>query len=67
MAEKPDIEAEARRLADRLPDAANRDDLAYEVGVRQTIDAGLAEANAGRLAEHGEALARVHARIHRAM
>ena len=51
---------------DRLPDAASWDDLAYEVYVRQTIEAGLAEADAGRLVEHEEALARVRARIRRA-
>ena len=66
MAEKPDIKAEAHRLVDRLPDAASWDDLAYEVYVRQTIEAGLAEADAGRLVEHEEALARVRARIRRA-
>ena len=66
MTDKPNIKAEARRLVESLPDSANLDDLAYEVYVRQTIDAGLADADAGRLVEHDDALARVRARIRRA-
>jgi predicted transcriptional regulator len=66
MAEKPNIKAEAHRLVESLPDSASWDDLAYEVYVRQAIDAGLAEADAGRLVEHDDALVRVRARIRRA-
>ena len=66
MDEKPNIKAEAHRLVDRLPDSASWDDLAYEVYVRQAIDAGLVEAEAGRLIDHDDALARVRARIRRA-
>ena len=66
MAEKPNIKAEAHRLVDNLSDSASWDDLAYEVYVRQAIDAGLVDADAGRLLEHDDALARVRARIRRA-
>ena len=66
MAEKPNIKAEAHRIVEGLPESANWDDLAYEVYVRQAIEAGVAEADAGRLVEHDDALARVRARIRRA-
>ena len=66
MAEKPNIKSEARRLVESLPDTASWDDVAYEVYVRQSIEAGLAEADAGRLVDHDDALARVRARIRRA-
>ncbi|MGQ0649371.1 MAG: hypothetical protein ACT4P7_17600 [Gemmatimonadaceae bacterium] len=66
MSDDRNIKAEAHRLVDGLPDTANWDDLAYEVYVRQAIDAGLAEVAAGRLMDHDEALARPRARIRRA-
>ena len=66
MADKSNIKSEARRLVESLPDSASWDDLAYEVYVRQSIEAGLAEADAGQLVDHDDALARVRARIRRA-
>ena len=66
MADKPNIKSEARRLVENLPESANWDDVAYEVYVRQSIEAGLVEADAGRLVDHDDALARVRARIRRA-
>ena len=66
MSDKPSSKAEAHRLVESLPDSANWDDLAYEVYVRQAIDAGLADADAGHLVEYDDALARVRARIRRA-
>jgi predicted transcriptional regulator len=66
MTDKPSIKAEARRLVEGLPDSASWDDLAYEVYVRQAIETGLAEADASRLLEHDDALARIRARIRRA-
>jgi predicted transcriptional regulator len=66
MADTPNIKSDAHRLVDNLPDSAGWDDLAYEVYVRQAIEAGLAEADAGRLVSHDDALARVRARIRRA-
>jgi len=66
MAERPDIKSDARRLVDGLPDGATWDDLAYEIYVQQSIQAGLADAAAGRVIDHDHALARVRARIRRA-
>jgi predicted transcriptional regulator len=65
MADTPNIKPEARRLVDGLPDTASWDDLAYEIYVRQAIDAGIAQADSGRLVDHDDALARVRARIRR--
>ena len=62
----PNIKPEARRLVESLPDSATWDDLAYEVYVRQSVEAGLADADAARVLSHDEALARVRARIRRA-
>ena len=43
------IKDEARRLVDRLPVGATWDDLQYEIYVRQAIEAGLADSDAGRV------------------
>ena len=64
MSDSPNIKPEARRLVDSLPDSATWDDLAYEVYVRQSVEAGLADAE--RVVSHDEALALVRARIRRA-
>ena len=66
MADSRDIKTEARQLVDGLPETATWDDLAYEVYVRASIDAGLTDADAGRTVSTDEALARVRARIRRA-
>ena len=66
MTESRNIKPDAQRLVANLPDSATWDDLAYEVYVRQAIEAGLAEADGGRLVDHEDALARVRARIRRA-
>lgn len=66
MSDAPNIKPEARRLVESLSDSATWDDLAYEVYVRQAVEAGLADADAGRVLSHDEALARVRARIRRA-
>ena len=66
MSDAPNIKPEARRLVDNLPDSATWDDLAYEVYVRQSVEAGRADADAGRVLGHDEALARIRARIRRA-
>jgi predicted transcriptional regulator len=44
----PGIKDEARRLVDKLPENASWDDLMYEIYVRQAIERGLADSNAGR-------------------
>lgn len=66
MSDSPNIKPDARRLVESLPDSATWDDLAYEVYVRQAIEAGLADAAAGRVVSHDDALARIRARIRRA-
>lgn len=66
MSDDRNIKADAHRLVDGLPDSASWDDLAYEVYVRQAVEAGLADADAGRVVDHDEAVARARARIRRA-
>ena len=39
---------EAQRLVEKLPDGATWDDLMYEIYVRQAIEAGLEDSQAGR-------------------
>jgi hypothetical protein len=43
------IREEARNLIDQLPDDATWDDLQYLIDVRRSIEAGLADCEAGRL------------------
>ncbi len=42
------IKQEAYRLIEQLPENATWDDLMYEIYVRQAIEAGLADSEAGR-------------------
>ncbi len=60
------IKPGGERLVAGLPDSATWDDLAYEICVRQAIEAGVNEADSGRTVSHEDALARVRARIRRA-
>ena len=46
-----DIKSEAIRLIQALPDNASWDDVMESVYVRQCIDAGLADADAGRVVD----------------
>ncbi|MGH7709725.1 MAG: hypothetical protein ACREOG_00485 [Gemmatimonadaceae bacterium] len=64
--DSPSIKPDAHRMVDGLPDTASWDDLMYEIYVRQAIEAGLADAEAGRVLSHKEALARIRSRIRRA-
>ena len=66
MADAPDIRPDAQRLVDQLPADATWDDLAYEVYVRQAIEQGVRDADAGRTLDHDTAMARVKARLRRA-
>ena len=66
MADNPDIRPEARRLVENLPATAGWDDLIYEIYVRQSVERGLADADAGRTMDHETALAQIRARIRRA-
>jgi hypothetical protein len=42
------IKQEARRLVEQLPEDATWDDLMHEIYVRQAIEAGLQDSQAGR-------------------
>jgi predicted transcriptional regulator len=54
-----DLKQEAHRLVDQLPTDASWDDLMYEVYVRQAVEAGLADADAGRTLTQEEAVAKL--------
>jgi predicted transcriptional regulator len=45
------IKDEARRLVDALPDDSTWEDLMYQIYVRETIEAGLADSDAGRVVD----------------
>jgi hypothetical protein len=42
------IKQEAHRLIEQLPETATWDDLMYEIYVRQAVEAGLTDSEAGR-------------------
>ena len=46
--ENANIKEEARRLVDQLPENSTWDDLMHEIYVRQAIERGLADSEAGR-------------------
>ena len=48
------IKEEAKQLIESLPEDSTWDDLMHEIYVRQTIEAGLAESEAGRVISVGE-------------
>jgi hypothetical protein len=56
MADTPsrDIRLEAHRLVDALPENATWEDMMYRVYVRQCIDAGIDDADAGRVIDVGD-------------
>ncbi len=45
------IREEARRLIENLPDNSTWEDLMYQIYVRETIEAGLADSEAGRVTD----------------
>ena len=45
------IKEEARRLVEELPDDSTWEDLMYKVYVRESIEAGLADSEAGRVTD----------------
>ena len=53
------VKAEAKWLIDQLPESASWDDVMYEVYVRQAIEQGRADIDAGRVIPHDEVLAKV--------
>jgi predicted transcriptional regulator len=42
------IKEQAHRLVDNLPDGATWEDVMYRIYVRQAIEAGIKDSNAGR-------------------
>jgi predicted transcriptional regulator len=66
MVDDHDIRPEARRLVENLPATASWDDLIYEIYVRQSVERGRADADAGRTMDHETAMAHIRARIRRA-
>ena len=49
-----DIKSQAHRLIDTLPEDATLDDIMYRVYVRQSIDSGIEDADAGRVVDVAE-------------
>jgi len=47
MMQSTNIKQEAHRLVELLPEDATWDDIMHEIYVRQSIEAGLADSNAG--------------------
>jgi hypothetical protein len=45
----PSIKNEAKRIVDQLPETASWDDLIYRLYVRQSIEAGLKDADEDRV------------------
>jgi len=54
----PKIKNEAKRLVDDLPEDATWDDLMYSIYVRQGIEEGVRESDAGRTVSVDEVRAR---------
>ena len=52
------VKQEARRLVDNLPENVTWDDLMYDIYVRQAIEAGLADSEAGRILDVKEVRAK---------
>jgi predicted transcriptional regulator len=52
------IKEEAKRLIDKLPEDITWDDLMHEIYVRQSIEAGLADSEAGRTMDVDEVRAK---------
>ena len=50
-AQSRDIRSEAHRLVDGLPDNASWEDVMYRVYVKQCVDAGIEDADAGRVVD----------------
>lgn len=44
----PNIKQQAHQLLDSLPDSATWEDVMYRIYVRQAIDAGVKDSDAGR-------------------
>lgn len=56
--EMPNVKQEAQYLVDSLPDNATWDDLMYTIYVRQAVESGLEDSDAGRVLDVGEVRAK---------
>ena len=52
------VKEEARQLIEKLPEDISWDDLMHEIYVRQAIEAGLVDSEAGRLTDVAEVRAK---------
>jgi predicted transcriptional regulator len=52
------VKEQARSLVEGLPPDATWDDLMYQIYVRQAIEAGIADADSGRVLDSSEVRAR---------
>ena len=52
------VKEEAKRLLEKLPENMTWDDLMHEIYVRQSIEAGLADSEAGKVADVAEVRAK---------
>jgi predicted transcriptional regulator len=59
MADADSLKPAAHDLVDRLPENASWEDLMYQIYVREAIDAGLRDADAGRVVTQEEAVQRL--------
>ena len=57
------IKPEAHRLVENLPEDATWDDLMYQIYVRQAIEAGLEDSEAGHVVDVKEVRARLRLSI----
>ncbi len=53
----PTIKEALKEIADQLPDECTWDDVMYQVYVRQQVETGLADADAGRIVSHEDVFA----------
>lgn len=66
MIEPGNAKAHAREIIERLPEPASWDDVMYELYVRESIDAGLADVAAGRTIPHDQVRVRLSELVRRA-
>ncbi len=50
---------QVQRILEVLPDDASLEDIQYHIYVRQKVDQGLADGDAGRVVSHDEAMRRL--------
>jgi predicted transcriptional regulator len=50
---------QVQRILEVLPDDASLEDIQYHIYVRQKVDQGLADGDAGRVISHDEAMRRL--------